>query len=104
MPSVLLSCGEPSGDLYAGALTRELRALVPGISVRGLGGDQFAAAGGELIEDYRGIAVTGFTEIVSKLPRLRKTMARLVGAAEQHKPDALVVIDFSDSTRGSRAG
>ncbi len=28
-PRLLLSCGEPSGDLYAGALTRELRSLAP---------------------------------------------------------------------------
>ena len=43
---LLLSCGEPSGDLYAGALTRELRALDPHATVAGLGGPQFAAAGG----------------------------------------------------------
>jgi hypothetical protein len=42
---VLLSCGEPSGDLYAGALTRELRALAPDIEVFGLGGPAFTAAG-----------------------------------------------------------
>ena len=94
MPSVLLSCGEASGDLYAGALTRELRALVPGISVRGLGGWRFKDAGGECLEDYGGLAVTGFTEIVSKLPRFRRTMARLVGSAREQRPDVLVVIDF----------
>ena len=30
MPSVMIACGEPSGDLYAGALARELRQLQPG--------------------------------------------------------------------------
>ena len=93
---LLLSCGEPSGDLYAGALTRELRALVPGISVRGLGGPSFAAAGGALIEDYRGMAVTGLTEVIAKLPRSFKTLTRLVAAARAERPDALVVIDFPD--------
>ena len=95
-PRLLLSCGEPSGDLYAGALTRELRSLAPGISVRGLGGPAFAAAGGELIEDYRGIAVTGFTEVIAKLPRSFKTLTSLVAAARAERPDALVVIDFPD--------
>ena len=56
---LLLSCGEASGDLYAGALTRELRALEPSLSIAGLGGPQFEAAGGRLIDDYRDIAVTG---------------------------------------------
>ena len=92
--SLLLSSGEPSGDLYAGALTRELRALAPGLSIRGLAGPEFAAAGGTLVADYTGLTVTGFTAIPAKLPRLRATMARLVADAAGNRPDALVVIDF----------
>jgi lipid-A-disaccharide synthase len=93
---LLLSCGEASGDLYAGALTRELRALAPETTIGGLGGPQFQAAGGQLIDDYRGIAVTGLTEVLTKLPKSRKTLARLVAAARDTRPDALIVIDFPD--------
>ena len=93
---LLLSCGEPSGDLYAGALTRELRALSPDLSVSGLGGPRFAEAGGRLIEDYRGLAVTGLTEALANLPRTRAAMSRLVDAARRERPAALVVIDFPD--------
>jgi lipid-A-disaccharide synthase len=93
---LLLSCGEPSGDLYAGALTRELRMLSPGISVAGLGGPEFAAAGGRLIADYRGLAVTGLTEAIGKLPKSLATLGQLVDDARRERPDALVVIDFPD--------
>jgi lipid-A-disaccharide synthase len=93
---LLLSCGEPSGDLYAGALTRELRMLSPGISVAGLGGPEFAAAGGRLIADYRGLAVTGLTEAIGKLPKSLATLGQLVDEARRERPDALVVIDFPD--------
>ena len=93
---LLLSCGEPSGDLYAGALTRELRALSPGLSIAGLGGPHFAAAGGDLLADYRGSAVTGLTEPIAKVPRLFATLRRLVAAARDERPHALVVIDFPD--------
>jgi lipid-A-disaccharide synthase len=92
----MLSCGEPSGDLYAGALMRELRALDPSIHVRGLGGPEFAAAGGELLEDYRGLSVTGLTEAVAKLPKSFATLRRLVDSARRDPPDALVAIDFPD--------
>ena len=92
----LLSCGEPSGDLYAGALTRELRALAPETTVAGLGGPGFAAAGGELLEDFRGLAVTGLTEVVAKLPKSRRTLSRLVQSARGGRPDALIVIDYPD--------
>ena len=93
---LLLSCGEPSGDLYAGALTRELRSLDPAIAVAGLGGPQFAAAGGRLMADYRGLAVTGLTEAVAKIPRSLATLRQLVASARRERPDALVVIDFPD--------
>lgn len=91
---LLLSCGEASGDLYAGALTRELRALAPDIQIAGLGGPEFARAGGRVIVDYRGLSVTGFTEIVAKVPQLRAAKQRLLADAQQHRPDALVVIDY----------
>jgi lipid-A-disaccharide synthase len=93
---LLLSCGEASGDLYAGALTRELLALDPTVTVSGLGGAHFAAAGGRLIEDYRGLAVTGLTEWIAKVPRLLTAMNRLEAAARSERPAAVVVIDFPD--------
>ena len=92
----LVSCGEPSGDLYAGALTRQLRALDPDVAVAGLGGPHLAAAGGRLIDDYRGLSVTGLTEAIAKLPRSWATLRRLTAAARTDRPDALVVIDFPD--------
>jgi len=93
---LLLSCGEASGDLYAGALTRELRALDPSLTIAGLGGPQFQAAGGRLIDDYRDIAVTGLTEAIRKVPRSLAALRRLVAAARAERPDALVVIDSPD--------
>jgi lipid-A-disaccharide synthase len=92
---LLLSCGEASGDLYAGALTRELRALEPSAAVAGLGGPQLEAAGGTLIDDYRDISATGLIEPLSKLPRLVEARKRLVDWARAERPDALVLIDFS---------
>lgn len=91
---LLLSCGEASGDLYAGALTRALRALSPDIDIAGLGGPEFARAGGRMLVDYRGLSVTGFAEILLKVPQLRAAKQRLLAEARQHRPDALVVIDY----------
>jgi lipid-A-disaccharide synthase len=93
---VMLSCGEASGDLYAGALVEALRAREPGIEVFGLGGDRFKAAGGRLIGDFRGIAVTGLLEAVRILPDSYALYRRLVQAARDERPDALVLIDFPD--------
>jgi lipid-A-disaccharide synthase len=92
----MISCGEASGDLYAGALVAALRRREPDIDVFGLGGEQFRAAGGRLIADFHGLSVTGLTEALSVIPRSFATMRQLEAAAKQEKPHALVVIDYPD--------
>ncbi len=91
---VLLSCGEASGDLYAGALVRELRGLAPEVDVFGLGGPRFAAAGGRQIADYRDLSVNGLFEVLAKIPQLAAARSRIVAAAEATPPDVFVPIDF----------
>ncbi|MBY0496534.1 MAG: lipid-A-disaccharide synthase [Cyanobacteria bacterium] len=62
----------------------------------GLGGERFAAAGGRLIADFHGMSVTGLAEALSVVPRSIATLRKLTRAAREHKPDALVVIDYPD--------
>jgi lipid-A-disaccharide synthase len=91
---VLVSCGEASGDLYAGALARELRALAPDVDVFGLGGPQFVAAGGRRIADYRELSVNGLFEVLGKIPQLAAARKLIVKSAEATPPDVFVPIDF----------
>jgi lipid-A-disaccharide synthase len=93
---VLLSCGEPSGDLYAGALASEILRRVPDASIAGLGGPQLAAAGGRLIADYRGLAVTGLAEALAVLPRSWRVYRQMMAEARAQRPDVFVAIDFPD--------
>ncbi len=92
----MISCGEPSGDLYAGALVAALRRREPDLEVFGLGGERLESAGGELIADFHGLSVTGLTEALAILPRSWRTLRLLADAARTRKPDALVVIDYPD--------
>ena len=96
MAHVMISCGEPSGDLYAGALARELAELRPGTRVWGLGGEHLRAAGGDLVGDYRGLAVTGLVEALRVLPTAWRMQQALVQRARRERPDAVVLIDFPD--------
>ncbi|HET9702928.1 MAG TPA: lipid-A-disaccharide synthase [Vicinamibacterales bacterium] len=96
MTRVMLSCGEASGDLYAGALVAALRKREPDIDVFGLGGERFAAAGGRRIADFHGLAVTGLTEALSVIPRSLATLRQLVDAAKREQPGAVILIDYPD--------
>ena len=96
MPKILISCGEPSGDLYAGALTAEILRLDPRAEVMGLGGEHLRAGGGRLLDDYRGLAVTGLVEALGVLPHSVRSYRRLIHAARAERPDVFVAIDFPD--------
>ena len=93
---ILISCGEPSGDLYAGALTRALRSLDPSVTVCGLGGDRLRDAGAELVGHYRGLAATGLSEALAVVPRSYSIYRRMVAQARAEKPDVFVAIDFPE--------
>lgn len=93
---VMVSCGEPSGDLYAGALARALIERQPGIDVFGFGGPLCREAGVRMVGEYTGLSVTGLTEALRVLPATWRMMRRLVAACDETRPDALVVVDYPD--------
>lgn len=93
---IMISCGEPSGDLYAAALAGELRRRAPSADIFGFGSERLRGAGGRLVGDFKGVSVTGLTEAIRVLPRSYAMLRRLVGAARQTRPDVFVAIDFPD--------
>lgn len=96
VPGVMISCGEPSGDLYAGALAAALRRQQPDLAIYGFGGPRLAAAGGTLLGSYEGLAVTGLAEVLGTLPRTWRMYRHLMAEAARRTPDVFVAIDFAD--------
>jgi lipid-A-disaccharide synthase len=93
---VMISCGEPSGDLYAGALAEALRQRQPDVEIVGFGGERLQAAGGRLIGHFAGLSVTGLTEAIRVVPKSLAMLRRLVDAARAEQPDVFVAVDFPD--------
>ncbi len=96
MARVFISCGEPSGDLYAAALVEHLKTLDPALRVTGFGGERLRASGATLVGDFDGLAVTGLVEALRVLPRSIAMYRRLVRAVRLDRPDVLVAIDFPE--------
>jgi lipid-A-disaccharide synthase len=92
----MISCGEPSGDLYAGALAREILQLHPAATITGFGSDRLRSAGAALVEDFKGLSVTGLLEVARLLPRTYATYRRLVAHASDTRPAVFVAVDFPD--------
>jgi lipid-A-disaccharide synthase len=95
-PRLLVSCGEPSGDLYAAELVRQLRAIAGQPHVVGLGGDQLEAEGAVLLAHVRDLAVVGLLEVVRHLRRLRSVFRAVLDEVDRERPDVAILVDYPD--------
>jgi lipid-A-disaccharide synthase len=93
---LLISCGEPSGELYGAELVRHLRPHLPGLDVFGLGGDRLQAQGARLRAHVRDLAVVGLLEVVRHLRDLHRVFRELVEEVERQRPDLAVLVDYPD--------
>lgn len=94
MARILISAGEASGDLYAGAVTRGIKQLNPETEVFGMGGDCLREAGGEVLFDIKDHSLMGFVEVLKKLPDVWKLRNAFIDLMEKRKPDVLLTIDY----------
>jgi lipid-A-disaccharide synthase len=90
---ILLSAGEISGDMYAARLAMALKERAD-VQLFGMGGPQMRAVGVEIVVDYAEVSVLGITEVLKKLPSLRRAMKRLVDEAQRRCPPLAILTDF----------
>lgn len=102
---IFFSVGEPSGDLHASNLIRHLKTnaaeatetkaeSASEIECVGFGGPKMAAAGCELHYDLTQQAVM-FFEAIKQLPLFFGLIKQADQYFAQHKPDAVVLIDYA---------
>src|SRR2546427_8440350 len=92
-PQILISAGEASGEMHAARLATALRRRAD-IHLFGLGGPRMGEAGVELVANCSEVAVLGISEVLHRLPALRRVMRRLVAEAARRKPALAILTDF----------
>lgn len=107
--TVLIVAGEASGDLHGAHLVREMKAIDPLLSFRGVGGRNLEAEGVRLIARSSEMAVVGLTEVFSKLRFIAGVYFRLRGMLRAEKPHLVILIDYPDfnlrlASEAKRAG
>ncbi|MDR3210379.1 MAG: lipid-A-disaccharide synthase [Planctomycetota bacterium] len=93
MVKIFVSTAEPSAELHAASLVRELHRQAPDCQIEAAGGSLLAGAGARLAVDMSGRAVMGFWETVHQLSFYRRALASILANLEQDPPDALVLLD-----------
>ncbi len=94
-PHILISAGDPSGEMYAAQLATALRERT-GAQLFGLGGPRMREAGVELLADSSEVAVVGISEVVRRLPSVWRVYRRLADEAIRRRPALAILVDFPD--------
>jgi lipid-A-disaccharide synthase len=97
--SLMLICGEPSGDQLGGQLMAGLRSVAgDSVTITGVGGPSMAAQGLKSLFPLSDTAVMGLREVVPKIPVILKRVREVADVALATQPDAVVLIDSPDFT------
>lgn len=86
--------GEPSGDLHASNLIRELKKADGSATFRCWGGDLMRAEGAEIVKHYKELAFMGFIEVAMNLRTILRNITFCKEDILAHKPDALILVDY----------
>ena len=85
--------GEPSGDLHAALLARELVAW-PGLKLTGAGGARMREAGVEIDFDSSDWGTVSLAESLPRVPYLLVQKGRMVRLIARRRPALLLLVDF----------
>lgn len=93
-PRILLSAGEPSGDLLGGSLAEALARQLHGVALEGPGGPCMAAAGVDIITGIDQLSAMGFLDVVGSLPRHLRLYRELIARAKAGRYQLAILIDY----------
>ncbi len=91
---ILIIAGEASGDLYGAHLVGALRKICPETKFIGVGGPKMKAAGVEIIHSIEGLSIIGFSEVLSKLGKIRGLYSTLKKRLAQENFDLAILVNY----------
>ncbi len=94
MLKIFITAGEPSGDIHAAKLMKELRLMHGEVSFYGLGGSNMAAQGLSPIVPLSEIAVVGFSEVARKYLFFRELLRTCERTMKEEKIDIFIPVDY----------
>lgn len=96
MTDIVIVAGETSGDQLAADLVERTRAADPSIRFHGVAGPRMRAAGVNTWIDSDTLAVRGYAEVVSALPRILRAKRDLVDRTVALRPALYIGVDAPD--------
>lgn len=98
-----LVAGEASGDLLGAHCVRALRQRTPDVRVAGIAGPRLIEAGVEALYPSEKLAVSGYVDVLRRLPELLWIRSRIARRFLRERPRVFVGIDAPDFNFGLEA-
>jgi len=96
VPKIAIVSGEPSGDLIASELMRDLVKINTNISFVGIGGPAMMKLGLNSFFDYSILSVMGVIDVLKNIRTLFISRKKLVSYLLKEKPDVFIGVDAPD--------
>ena len=92
--NILIVSGEPSGDLHASNLVKDLKSLKPDIKFFGLGGNLCKEAGVEIDFDITKLAVVALVDVWKNIFTIGRVFKGLLKKVDLKKCDLAILVDY----------
>lgn len=92
--NVLVVAGEISGDMHAAKVVELLKKKCPDVTFWGIGGDELAGQGVEIIQPINEMDVIGFIPVLQKFPFFLKILKNTITEAVRRQPALVFTVDY----------
>jgi lipid-A-disaccharide synthase len=92
--TVMFVAGDPSGDIHAAPVIRELHAINQGLECWGIGGPQMVEQGFRQLMPFEPFNKMGFIEVIKHLGFFLDAKKKLIKEMHDRKPSCLVCVDY----------
>ncbi|MCB0728052.1 MAG: lipid-A-disaccharide synthase [Ignavibacteriae bacterium] len=91
---IFVFAGESSGDMHAASLIRELKNLIPEISITGIGGPEMLKENADLLYDLKQVNFIGFSSVIRNIKKIKSILNKCISEIKKNNPDAVILVDY----------
>jgi len=91
---IMILTGEPSGDLHASHLVREIKQLSNRIYFSGIGGTHLENQNVDLFYNISKLSAMGLTEVIMQFRQIKKAFDLFKKKLNANTPDLIILVDY----------
>ena len=91
---IMVLTGEPSGDLHAGHLVREIKKLNDRVYFSGIGGPHLENQNVDLFYNISKLSAMGLTEVLMQFGQIKKAFDQFKKKLRENTPDLIILVDY----------